>query len=111
VLAVEPSGDAPQGAWRRFVDGVVLQTANPKALLFFTAFLPQFVDPRESLVVQVAILGVTSEVLEFLVLLGYGALAGRMRLFASRPRSLKVMNRMAGSMLIAAGVGMAATRR
>jgi homoserine/homoserine lactone efflux protein len=111
VLSLAPRGDAPRGAWRMFVNGVVLQTANPKALLFFTALLPQFVDPRESLVVQVAILGVTSEVIEFLVLLGYGVLAGRMTSFASRPRFVKLLNRTAGSMLIAAGVGTAAIRR
>jgi threonine/homoserine/homoserine lactone efflux protein len=93
------------------LDGVVLQVANPKALVFFTALLPQFIDPRGSLVVQVAILAATSVMIEFGVLLAYGAAAGRMTALAARPRLGTLANRVAGSMLITAGVGMAAIRR
>jgi threonine/homoserine/homoserine lactone efflux protein len=49
--------------------------------------------------------------IEFCVLLGYGALAGRMTRFAARPRFAKLTNRVAGSMLIIAGVGMASLKR
>jgi homoserine/homoserine lactone efflux protein len=104
---VDPTATGP----RMFLNGVVLQAANPKALAFFTALLPQFVDPRASIVVQVAILGGTSVMIEFLVLLLYGALAGRLTALATRPRFGRLANRLAGSMLIGAGVGMAAIRR
>ena len=60
---------------------------------------------------QVAILGATSIVIEFVVLLAYGALAGRMAFLATRPRFHSVADRVAGSMLITAGVSMAAIRR
>jgi homoserine/homoserine lactone efflux protein len=85
ALTVSPAA-APVSGWRTFVDGFVLQIANPKALVFFTALLPPFIDPRRSVVTQVAILGVTSVVLEFFVLLAYGALAGRLTGVATRPR-------------------------
>jgi threonine/homoserine/homoserine lactone efflux protein len=68
-------------------------------------------DPGGSVVSQVAILAVTSVVIEFFVLLGYGALAGRMTSFAARPKFRTLANRVAGSMLITAGLGMAALRR
>jgi threonine/homoserine/homoserine lactone efflux protein len=49
--------------------------------------------------------------IEFCVLLGYGMMAGRVTRLAARPRFAKITNRLAGSMLIAAGLGMAAIRR
>ena len=60
---------------------------------------------------QVAVLGITSVTFEFLVLAGYGALAGRATSIATQPRFAKITNRIAGMMLVTAGVGMAAIRR
>lgn len=111
VLSVLPEGVAVVGSGRMFVNGFVLQAANPKALIFFTALLPQFIDPRAPVVGQVAILGVTSVIIEFLVLLAYGVLAGRMAVLAARPQFRSAADRVAGSMLITAGVSMAAMRR
>ena len=111
VFSVEPARGWSTAAGRILLNGFVLQAANPKALLFFAALLPQFIDPRGSVVTQVAILAVTSAAIEFLVLLAYGALAGRMTGLAARPRFGKLANRLAGSMLITAGVGTAAIRR
>ena len=109
VLAVTPTQTA--GLWRTLVNGLVLQVSNPKALLFFTALLPPFIDPRGSVVTQVVILGVTSVVLEFFVLLAYGALAGRLTSIATRPRFQTITNRVAGTMLVAAGINVAMQRR
>ena len=106
VLAVATTG-APMSRGRTFLNGFVLQVSNPKALVFFTALLPPFIDPRGSVVAQVALLGVTSVVIEFFVLLAYGALAGRLTTVATRPRFQMVANRVAGGMLVAAGVSVA----
>ena len=91
--------------------GFLVNATNPKGIIFLLAVLPQFIDPRGSVVTQVAILAVTSAAIEFLVLLAYGALAGRMTGLAAQPRFGKLANRLAGSMLITAGVGTAAIRR
>jgi homoserine/homoserine lactone efflux protein len=108
VLAI--TAGAPASAARTFLNGVVLQVANPKALVFFVALLPQFIDPRGPVVTQIAILGVTSVVIEFVVLLAYGALAGRLTHVAARPRFQTLANRVAGTMLITAGVSVALQR-
>lgn len=42
------------------LNGFILQAANPKALVFFTALLPQFIDPHADVAVQVGILAATS---------------------------------------------------
>lgn len=106
----ESKNDARSGP-RILRDGFVLQAANPKALLFFTAILPQFINPHRNLVMQILVLGITSILVEFMILFTYGQLAGRALATARNPRFEKVTNRIAGSLLIGAGVGLASLRR
>jgi len=98
------------GRRRTFVNGFVLQAANPKALLFFVALLPQFIEPTGHLAVQVLVLAVTSVVIELVVLVAYGAAAGRCHALAVNPRFVRLADRLAGAMLVTAGVGVGATR-
>jgi len=111
VLAVPAANSKPGSSWRILRDGVVLQGANPKALLFFTAILPQFIDPRARVVWQVFLLGVSSVVVEFIILFVYGQLAGRALSAGRNPRFEAWTNRVAGGLLISAGVGLARLRR
>src|SRR5450631_1976002 len=60
-----------------YLGALTLQLANPKALLFFLALLPQFIDPNQPVVPQMLILAATSMLPEFCILLGYGWLAHR----------------------------------
>lgn len=60
-----------------YFGALTLQLANPKALLFFLALLPQFIDPAVPVVPQMLILAATSMVPEFCILTGYGWLAHR----------------------------------
>ena len=107
-----PETAAPEMSNRRtFANGFILQVANPKALLFFTALLPQFINPRQPVALQVAILAVTSAVLEFFILLGYGILAGTASEIARQPRFATVTNRIAGVLLVGAGAGLAVLDR
>ena len=108
-----PGADAatePPGA-RLLGRGFVVQVANPKALVFFTALLPQFVSPGEGVGWQVFVLGVSSVVIEFIVLGFYGLAAGKASDLASDPRFVRITDRTAGVLLIAAGAGLALTER
>jgi homoserine/homoserine lactone efflux protein len=60
-----------------YLGALMLQLANPKALLFFLALLPQFIDPSIPVVPQMLILAATSMVPEFCILTAYGWLAHR----------------------------------
>ena len=92
---------------RLLLRGFAVQAANPKALVFFTALLPQFINPGARVAIQLLILGISSLFVEFLVLAGYGILAGRVSLFARQPRFARAINRVSGGLLIAAGAGLA----
>jgi homoserine/homoserine lactone efflux protein len=85
-----------------FFNGFTLQMSNPKAILFFSALLPQFLNPHAAVVPQIVILGATSVVIEFSILLGYG-IAGS----AITPRYARWTNRVVGGLLIGAGAGLA----
>jgi homoserine/homoserine lactone efflux protein len=60
-----------------YLGGLTLQLANPKALLFFLALLPQFINPHLPVVPQMLILAATSMLPELCILTGYGWLAHR----------------------------------
>lgn len=110
LAALEPAAGSARPA-RLFWGAFVMQMANPNILLFFTAFLAQFIAPRAPLVPQIAILAVTTAAIELVVQLGYALLAGRFRAVLTAPRFARIADRIAGSLLIAAGLSMAALRR
>ena len=91
-----------------FVQGLLTQLANPKAIVFFTALLPQFVDPTRAVAMQFVVLGVISIVVELPVLLMYGFAADRGR--ARYGKHAPLFERLAGACLIAAGAKLAAMR-
>ncbi len=98
---------ASKSSARVWARGFAVEAANPKALLFFAALLPQFIRPDQPVVPQVAILGVASVLVEFLVLAGYGFCAGRASELARRPRFVKATNYVSGTLLVGAGAGLA----
>jgi homoserine/homoserine lactone efflux protein len=95
-------GSAAAGRWQAYRGALLLQLANPKAILFFTALLPQFVHPDAawSVPFQIFVLGVTSVASEALVLAGYGALAARAARLSSDPRLLRWFERASGACLL-----------
>lgn len=76
-VTLQPGAATDQSLRRVYVGALTLQLANPKALLFFLALLPQFIDLKSAVVPQMLILTATSMIPEFFILLGYGWLANR----------------------------------
>lgn len=104
------SATPPRARGRSFGQGFVVQASNPTLLVYFTAILPQFVNPSAPVARQVGILAVSSMAIELVVLSGYAALSHRAGRFAA-PRSRLLLERFAGVLLIAAGAGLAAIGR
>jgi threonine/homoserine/homoserine lactone efflux protein len=100
--------NAKRGA---FAGGTMTQLSNPKALIFFTALLPQFIDPHRWLVGQVAILGITAQVIEALVMTTYILLASGVARTAKKAAVARIFERVAGLFLIGAALKLALTKR
>jgi threonine/homoserine/homoserine lactone efflux protein len=83
---------------------------NPKAILIFTAFLPQFVAPG-AYAASYLLLGATFLVLETIAIALYALLGARMRTLARDGRAMRWFNRMSGSMMIGFGLLLAVARR
>ena len=101
---------APNRALTLFSQGVLTQLANPRAIIFFTALLPQFISPGGRVLQQFLLLGMISIAVEFPVLAGYAWLAHQSRSLISERFAL-LPTRIAGGFLIGAGIGLAAIRR
>ncbi|CAN5292806.1 LysE family translocator [soil metagenome] len=86
--ALEPSLKPRTAFVRSFTVGI----SNPKALLFFTAFLPQFIDPLRPLTPQYALLGVTFAAFDVLVMTVY-VFAGIRAVAVLSERGLRLINR------------------
>jgi threonine/homoserine/homoserine lactone efflux protein len=84
---------------------------NPKSILFFVAFVPQFVNPAAPVVPQLIVLELTFVAMAALNAGLYAALAGRARRLVRRPAVLKAVNRVGGGILIGAGLATVAWHR
>ncbi|WP_153771978.1 LysE family translocator [Labrenzia sp. CE80] len=104
--------DAPQGSstWSSFWAGLITAVLNPKAIVFYMAFLSQFIDPERSMSLQLTIMALTSAVAVIIPLAGYALLAGRVRLAFRSRAAQKRIGYTGGASLIGGSVFMAATR-
>lgn len=98
----------PKSARAIALRGFLVSLTNPKTLLFYGAFFPQFVRVDRPVLGQVAVLSVVFLALALLLDGGWAVVAGRARfLLAARGR---LRNRLSGGALVCAGVGLALAR-
>ena len=110
----EPNGanGGPTGSRQSlFMQGLLITLTNPKGLLFFAAFLPQFVDPALPAAAQFTVLGVTYVTIAVVLTAAWGIFAGRIAGLLKGRRSALVRNRAVAVVLIGAGVLLAGARR
>ena len=96
---------------RLFWQGFFVSATNPKTLLFYAAFFPQFLEPAAAPLPQLALMSATFLVLATLLDGGYVALAGRLRGWFASARRARLRNRVAGTLLLGAACGLALARR
>jgi homoserine/homoserine lactone efflux protein len=105
--------DAPQGkdSHEVFLKGFLVNITNPKGIIFYAAVLPQFIDMARPQLVQYAILGLTTLVVDLVVMAGYIGLASRVLAVMKDASHLRWVNRILGGAFVAAGLALAAFRR
>jgi len=88
----------------------VVALTNPKALLFMSAFLPQFINPAAPLPAQYALLAAVMALMNIAVMLAYAALGAQM-VRAFQTGGLRWLNRVCGGLLIGLAGTLALYRR
>ena len=102
---------APGSRWKLFANTYLVTALNPKGIVFFVAFLPQFVSPGAGAAGQLWVLAVTFVAMATLNATLYAAFAGSARRLLSSPRAQRRFNLAGGSLLSAAGVWALLARR
>jgi threonine/homoserine/homoserine lactone efflux protein len=109
-VALEKPARAPASRGHAISTGAVVGVTNPKTIVFFAAFLPQFTSDSGPAALQVALLGIVFALLavcsDSLWALGAGRACDW---FARRPRRLDTLAATGGGMMIALGVTLAAS--
>lgn len=92
-----------------FLQGFLVAVSNPKTLVFFGAFFPQFIDPAGNYPLQIAAMGVATLAFAAVTDSCYAMAAGRAgrALTASR---MKLLSRVGGSFLVGGGLWLAVSR-
>jgi threonine/homoserine/homoserine lactone efflux protein len=102
---------APSSRWKLFANTYLVTALNPKGIIFFVAFLPQFISPQADVTHQLWILAVTFVVLATLNATLYAIFAANARNLLASPRAQRRFNLAGGSLLSAAGIWALAARR
>jgi len=102
---------APQSRWKLFINTYLVTALNPKGIVFFVAFLPQFIDPAADSARQLWILAVTFVILAIANSTLYAAFAASARRMLASQRAQQRFNLAGGSLLSVAGVWALLARR
>lgn len=110
---IDPSDTAERAATRKtmFWNAYVVTALNPKGIVFFVAFVPQFVDPTAPVFMQFVILEATFVGLATLNVAIWAVLAGHLRAKFKKPETVRRVNRVGAGFLIGAGLLTALIRR
>lgn len=106
--AAAPPALAPR---RIFAHAFVVTATNPKSIVFFVAFVPQFIAPGVDPAPQLALMTATFVLLAAANAAAYGLLAERLRRLLKTPRAARTANRIGGGALMGLGVATALARR
>ncbi|MGH7119049.1 MAG: LysE family translocator [Acetobacteraceae bacterium] len=101
----------PRSAHAVFLQGFLVAITNPKTIVFYIAFLPQFIDPRLPSGPQLLAMGSAMVVIALASDSTYAVLAGRVRGWLTAPSRRRLQARITGSLLIATGCGLLLARR
>jgi len=94
-------------AWRGFIVAIT----NPKTIAFFTAFLPQFIDPTLSVERQLLVMCTVSVAMGSILDCGWAIGAGLGRAWFMKPKHNRLLGRLSGLVLIGGGIWLSLARR
>lgn len=90
-----------------FTKGLVIQLANPKALMYFSALLPQFIDSNEPIVFQIFLMGLSCLLADIVVYSLFSRMGAHLAKQRMKACVVNLINKAAGITLISTGIKMA----
>ena len=99
-----------QSRSRLFKRAVFVNLTNPKSIVFLAALFPQFILPQEPQLMQYVVLGVTTIVVDIIVMIGYATLSTRSSGWIKGPKQMKALNKVFGSLFMLIGALLASAR-
>jgi homoserine/homoserine lactone efflux protein len=102
---------APSSRRVHFWRGVAVALTNPKTIAFFTAFLPQFIDPSLPAERQLAVMCAASVLMGFITDSGWAIATGFGRAYFIQPSRAKTLGRLSGVASIGGGIWLSLARR
>lgn len=110
-FALPAAGQTEASRLRLYARGLLVGASNPKALLFFSAFFPQFLDPALPKLPQFLILGATFVCFELFWLMFYAIFAARLAPWLRAHGRARLFNRLSGSIFVGAAAVLASIKR
>jgi len=99
------------GFFKLYSEGFLMSASNPKAIVFFAALFPLFIEPNLAFVPQVTILGITYLVIDGICLLIYVNFASRLKTYLEDKEKIHLQNRIIGALLIFSGLMLSTIKR
>ncbi|WP_347331741.1 LysE family translocator [Marinimicrobium locisalis] len=96
---------------RHFYEGILVSLSNPKSIVFFVSIFPQFINPSESYLSQLALLSLTFSTLILFIHMIYTFLAIWFRAKFFKQKGMHLLNKACGGLLVSFGVGLASSTR
>ncbi len=87
---------------KAFVSSLLINLTNIKSTVFLVAFIPQFLNPNESMWIQFIIMSLTLCIIDIIVMTGYSTLASKLKFLVKDVKAMKIQNRITGAFLLLA---------
>jgi len=108
---VAATGEAQVTRRTLVLRGWMVNAVNPKGTVFLLAVVPSFLDITRPLTLQYAVIGATLMFTDLVVMAGYTALAARLLRLLKSPTQIRALNRLFGSLFVAAAALLALFKR
>ena len=99
----------PRGGF--FLQGLLVNLINPKAIIFIGALVPQFINPAQPILAQYLIVAATLSTIDVITMSIYALAAVRMGQWMHNPKAIQLQNRTFGGLFFSAGVLLAGSAR
>lgn len=96
---------------KAFINATLINLTNIKATVFLVAFIPQFLNPNESIWFQFLVISLTLCIVDILVMTGYSSMASRLKFLLKDIKAINIQNKVTGIFLIIAALFMSTAKK